>query len=153
MVRTIIHKSLLLLTIVTLLFMGPSCHKQAKCGCKGDKLSSYSFTDNIMTISSNSNFPWITYSTTGSSAYISLYGYAIYPDIYTFCNPGEMYAQYAEAVENGTTTFVVSGDVFWNCNYSMSADDYGSSSSYYYPRYFDVRVTSIEPYANGPYGK
>lgn len=151
--KFILRKLLLVVFLIIPFFLGPSCHKQAKCGCDGDKLSYYSFEKALISSSSNGTIPYLLYNETGKSASIyknhgcSMY----YPDTYTLCNPQAIFPIYEKALKDGFDTFIVSGDAFWNCNYSMNSSDY-TYSSYLYPCYFDLYITSIEPY-NTIYGK
>ncbi len=81
----------------------------------------------------------IVYSAEGGSAYFQL-GY----DTYYLCNPTEMYPKFTAM--NNSDQMLLSGDLFWECNYLMS-----SSNNYYYQMYrvYNIQVTLMEPYLYG----
>jgi len=121
----IIRKILLIMIITVPVLTDGGCKKQAKCGCDGDMLfelekemASVQFTETSASFSPLSN-PYATYS---------------------FCNPEEMYPKLQEY--RSGDNLLVSGKVFWNCNYLYSAGSSGYSYQYLY-KYYDIMVTDV----------
>lgn len=132
----IFRKIIIALIIIIPVVSYSGCKKQAKCGCpKGDKLFSLPEYNQLF------NYTDIHY-TDSTSAFFQLGMY----ETYYFCNPSEMYPIYKNL--KGKNQVILTGDVYWNCNYLMNS----SSSSYYYQYYkiYDIRVTGI---ISQPYGK
>jgi len=132
----IIRKILVIVIIILPLFSWSGCKKQVKCGCDGDIIRS--LTNELMDRSQ------IRYSADGSSASFTVtsgYGY----DSYIFCNPGEMYPIYQEL--EGEDQILLSGDLYWECQYMMSSSNY-SYYSYYY-KVYNINVTGLKSYLYG----
>lgn len=127
----IIRKILVVLVIILPLFSWSGCKKQVKCGCNGDLLRSL---DEYEIERSR-----INYSSDGASAYFTISnGY--YYDSYYFCNPTEMFQDYKDL--QGENLILISGDLFWECQYMMNS---GSSSYYtYYYKVYNIQVTELK---------
>jgi len=130
----IILKILVVVIILLPLVSYLGCKKQPKCGCEGDVLFTldsalFDYSDFYYIDSTSCTFRTDMYTT------------------YLFCNPVEMYPAF-EAL-SGNSQILLSGEVFWECNYVMSS---GSSSSYYYNYYkvYQIKVTGM---VSGLYGK
>ncbi len=120
-----LRKILVLIIIVVPAVIDLGCKKQAKCGCDGDMLfeldresATVYFTESSATFTPAGN-PYATYS---------------------FCNPREMYPKLMEY--NSGDVLLVSGKVYWNCNYLYSTSSYGYSYQYLY-KYYDILVTDV----------
>ena len=89
------------------------------------------------------NYESILYSANGESASFLIYN-GIYYDTYIFCNPEEMFPTYTDLA--GEKQVLISGDVFWDCTYMMSA-----SNSYYYSYYkvYNIQITKMKSYLYG----
>ena len=125
-----IWKIAVAIVIIIPLFIDLGCRKQAKCGCDGDMLfeldkepASVYFTQTNAYFSPNLN----PYST------------------YYFCNPEEMYPKMSE-FKSGDL-LLVSGRVFWECNYLYS------SSNYSYQTYYNVYMIYVTDITSDLYGK
>ena len=120
-----LRKLLVIVVLFMPMFINTDCKKQKRCGCRGDVLypiaaeSYVYFTDES---------PIITMTTTSD-----------YYSYYTFCNPDEIMPKLAN-FKNGDV-LVVSGDVFWDCNYVMQSSS-GSYSAYSY-RAYSIYVTDV----------
>lgn len=121
----LLRKILVVLIIVTPAVTDLGCKKQAKCGCDGDMLfeleremATVYFTESSATFTPMSN-PYSTYS---------------------FCNPGEMQSKLKEYTSGDN--LLISGKVYWNCNYLYSTSSYGYSYQYLY-KYYDIMVTDV----------
>ena len=138
-----IRKLLVVLIILLPVVSYTGCKKQAKCGCSGDII--YSFTDDIPLMIDHSA---IYYNPTGTTAYFMVSsGY--YADTYYFCNSSDMYAAYNSIGSDDQVK--LSGDVYWDCSYVSQASSSGSSSyesSYY--KVYNIKVTKLE---SSLYGK
>ena len=131
MKKHLIRKIIVALIIILPVFSWSGCKKQAKCGCGKDVL--FAITKKIVNRSD------IVYSTDGATAqFVSGY------DTYYFCNPEEIYDTYNSL--SGQDQILISGDVFWECQYLMSA----SNSTYYsYYKVYNIQVTALEGYLYG----
>jgi hypothetical protein len=127
----IIRKIFIVLLMLLPVFSYPGCKKQAKCGCGKDVL--FSLDKELIDYSS------IHYTENGATA-LFVVGYSTY----YFCNPTEMHTIYTNL--SADDQLLISGDVFWDCNYVNSA----SNSSYYnYYKYYNIQVTELKAYLYG----
>jgi len=116
--------------LVTLIIVAPAifsyigCKKQAKCGCGKDVLFSLA--------NSSANIYW------QEAASISFQLVGDPYSTYNFCNPSEMYPNLEDAKSGDI--LLVSGHVYWNCNYVFQSSN-SSYSSYY--KIYDVQVTDL----------
>ncbi len=131
--NNITRKILVALIIILPLFSYQGCKKQAKCGCGKDIL--FSLTDEPIT------FAEIKYNEDGTTAY-----FQDGLSTYYFCNPGEMFPVYSEF--NPLDQLLISGDVFWECNYLYSASNYSYGYASYY-KVYNIQVTSLKAYLYG----
>jgi len=127
----IIRKILVVIVMVLPLVSYSGCKKQPKCGCGKDILQT--LTDEPLDYSS------LIYSEGGTNAYFQI-GYSTY----YFCNPGEMFPTY-QTLRAGDQ-LVISGDLFWECNYLYSASNY-SYGMYY--KVYQIQVTALRAYLYG----
>ena len=112
-----------LIIAAPVIFSYIGCKKQAKCGCGKDVLFSLTTTP--------ANVYWETASSIVSYVVGDPY------KTYTFCNPSEMYPNLEDAKSGDI--LLVSGHVYWDCNYVFQS----SNSSYYSsPRYY-IQVTDL----------
>jgi hypothetical protein len=121
----IIRKILVALIIVIPVFSYQGCKKQAKCGCGKDVL--YSLTNAQATVYFNETGTNITFSTLDNPY-----------STYNFCNPGEMFPKFKD-YKSGDV-LLVSGHVYWECNYLYQASN-SSYSSYY--KVYMIQVTDV----------
>ena len=131
----IFRKIIIAFIILTPAVSYSGCKKQAKCGCDGDLLFTLPEYNQLF------NYSDIYYmDSTSASFQLGIY------ERYNFCNPTEMYPVYKAL--KGKNQIILTGDVYWNCNYLMNS----SSSSYYYQYYkiYDIRVTGM---TYQPFGK
>lgn len=127
----VIGKILVVLIFITPLITVNSCKKQEKCGCDGDKL--FTITDVLF------NYSDIYVSGNGGTMQFSEGN-----DTYYFCNPTTMYPTYQGL--DPDEQILLSGDVYWDCNYvSMAGQSY---YSYYYKSY-NINVTAMKSYLYG----
>jgi hypothetical protein len=120
----IIRKLVIVLIILAPVFSYTGCRKQAKCGCGKDVLRT------ITNVSAN------VYWT--SSENITFYLVGNPYSTYYFCNPSDMYPNLKDAKSGDV--LLVSGHVYWNCNYVYQASNSTYQSSY---QVFDCQVTSL----------
>ncbi|MGE5406680.1 MAG: hypothetical protein ACM3NR_03120 [Methanosarcina sp.] len=121
----IFRKLLVVLIVIIAAFSTADCKKQPKCGCKGDTL--YMLDKRQATVYFNPEGTNITFSLLGDPY-----------STYNFCNPEEMFPSMSDSKPGDI--LLVSGEVFWNCNFA-----YQSSNSYYnsYYKVYDIHVTSV----------
>ena len=108
------------------------CKKQPKCGCDGDSL--YILTNAQATVYFNETGSSITF-TTPENPYAT----------YNFCNPTEMFPRLAESKSGDV--LLVSGHVFWECNYLYQ------QSNYQYQSYYKVYMVQVTDVHVNLYGK
>ena len=124
--KRLLRKALVIVILFAPLFINTDCKKQKRCGCRGDVLFPLNNVDSNVFFDSES--PIITMQTIGD-----------YYSYYTFCNPDEIMPK-LENFKSGDE-LVVSGNVYWDCNYVMQASS-GSYSAYSY-RSYNIYVTDI----------
>ena len=131
-----IRKALVFLIIMLPVIVDLGCKKQARCGCGKDVLFELQFEEAREYF--NKEFTNVQVSTTANPN-----------STYYFCNPGEMRKYFSES-ESGDV-LLVSGKVYWNCNYiyNQSNYSYGYSYSSLY-KVYDIEVTSV---STNLYGK
>jgi len=119
-----LYKFFLTVFIIFPLVFNIECKKQPKCGCGKDVI--FTLNDEPVSLRYNESSNSIIFSTT-------LNPYATY----YFCNP----SQWMDSVKKLNTKeyLLVSGDVFYECNYLYQ------SSNYYYqlPPVYQIIVTSV----------
>jgi len=130
----ILRKILVVLVMILPLVSYTGCKKQPKCGCNGDVL--YTFTP-----ADYGPLPYssLIYTESGSNAY-----FQIGLSTYYFCNPGEMYPVF-KTMKSGDQ-ILITGDVFWECNYLYSASNY-SYQMYY--KVYQINVTEMKAHLYG----
>jgi hypothetical protein len=121
----IIRRILVIVIIIAPVFSYSGCKKQAKCGCNGDVL--FTLTNEYATVYYNEGGASITFQTL-SDPYST----------YNFCNPGEMFPKFTD-YKSGDV-LMVSGSVFWECNYLYQSSNY-SYQSYY--KVYEIKVTDV----------
>ncbi len=121
----IIRKILVVLIIAAPVFSYSGCKKQSKCGCDGDAL--FKLTNAQSTVYFNETGTTITFSTIDNPY-----------STYNFCNPGEMFPKFTD-YKSGDV-LLVSGQVFWECNYLYQSSN-SSYSSYY--KVYMIQVTDV----------
>jgi hypothetical protein len=133
--KRLLKKLLVVIVLFAPLFINTDCKKQKRCGCppRGDEL--YELTKRPSYVFFDKDNPIITMQT-----YDDYYSY------YTFCNPDEIMPKLKNFKSGDELN--VSGQVFWDCNYVMQANNQ-SYSTYSY-RSYNIYVTDI--YMN-MYGK
>ena len=127
----ILQKSIIVLIIIAPLIADLGCKKQPKCGCGKDVI--FELTDGAANVYfSESSRTAYFYSATSSGS------------TYYFCNPGN----WLDILKKFTSgqELLVSGKVYYECNYLMNAGNYG----YYVPPVYQVDVTGIK---ENNYGK
>ena len=128
----IIRKVLVVLIIIIPVFSYSGCKKQAKCGCGKDVL--FTLTKQPATV---------YFTSTGTSISFTTYGNPY--DTYNFCNPGEMFPKFTD-YKSGDL-LLVSGLVYWDCNYLYQ------SSNYSYQSYYKIYLVQVSDVEKSPYGK
>jgi hypothetical protein len=126
----IFQKSIIVLIILTPLITDLGCKKQPKCGCGKDVI--FELAEDAFNV---------YYSESARTAYFSAMSTG---STYYFCNPGkwiDTLITYTSGQE-----LLISGKVFYECNYLMNAGNYG----YYMPPVYQVDVTDIK---ENNYGK
>ena len=120
-----LYKTAIILVIASTALIG-SCKKQAKCGCDGDVIDSFSGEPVYVYFDAENNtaqFRW------DGAPYATYY----------FCNPTEMMTELSK-FESGEKVLITC-DVYYECNYL-----YQSSNSYYGSLYqaYMAQVTAVE---------
>jgi len=126
----IIRKILIVLIIVAPIFSYSGCKKQPRCGCGKDVLFSLDHRQ-----------AHVYYNESGSSITCQLLNDPY--STFNFCNPGEMFPKLTD-FKSGDV-LLVSGDVFWECNYLYQQSQY-SYQSYYKIYMIQVSDVSIDLY-------
>jgi hypothetical protein len=121
----ILRKILVVLIIFAPVFSYTGCRKQAKCGCGKDVL--FTLTNTSAYVYFNETGTNISFQTLGD----------VYSTYY-FCNPSEMFPNLADAKSGDI--LLVSGHVYWDCNYVYQSSNY-SYGSYY--KVYQVQVTGL----------
>ncbi len=128
--RTNIPRNIIFVLIFVVSFFTDSgCKKQAKCGCDGDAI--YSLDQQKVNISFNTETQTIYSFQTQDNPYES----------YNFCNPGEWYPKISQYTSGDE--MVITGEIFWNCQYVINSSNYQSQYTMYY-KVYDILVTSVE---------
>jgi hypothetical protein len=123
--RNIIRKILVVIIFIAPVVSYSGCKKQAKCGCDGDVL--YSLTRTQASV---------YYTEGGGTIYFQTLSDPY--STYYFCNPAEMFPKFTD-YKSGDV-LLVSGRVFWDCNYLYQSSNY-SYQSYY--KTYQVIVTDV----------
>ena len=124
--RFLLRKILVVLVIMLPLFSSTDCKKQKKCGCGKDVL--FTLTDEPSNVYFNPEGTIMSLQTVGD-AYST----------YTFCNPGEMFPSVKD-FKNGQE-LMVSGNVYWDCNYVWQQSNYNYNVSLY--KQYNIYVTKV----------
>lgn len=127
----ILRKSIIGLIILIPLVADLGCKKQPKCGCGKDVI--FELTDGTANV---------YYTVSSRTAYF--YSSLSSGSVYYFCNPGKWIDELAKFTSG--QELLVSGKVFYECNYLMNAGNYG----YYVAPTYQVDVTSVK---ENNYGK
>jgi len=128
----IIRKLLVIMIIIAPMVSYSGCKKQAKCGCGKDVL--YSLDHVQATVYFNDSGTNITFTTLNDPY-----------STYNFCNPTEMFPSLKDV--NSGDVLLVSGDVFWECNYLYQ------TSQYSYQTYYKVYMIQVSQVGLDVYGK
>ncbi len=121
----LINKILPFASILVLLIFNSECKKQPKCGCGKDVIFTLTNAQALIQYNEASNtivfYPALS---TGATYY--------------FCNP----SQWMDSIKKLNTSeyLLISGDVFYECNYLYQSGNY----YYYIPPVYQVIVTSIK---------
>ncbi len=136
MIIRLIRKALVILIIIIPVITDLGCKKQARCGCGKDVLFELEFEE--ATVYFNEEFTNIQFSPTANPY-----------ETYYFCNPGEMKSQLAD--NKSGDILLISGRVYWNCNYVYAQSNYSYSYSYQtLYKVYDIEVTRV---STNLYGK
>jgi hypothetical protein len=131
----IIRKIAVVLIMVLPLVSYQGCKKQPKCGCGKDIL--FSLEDDLIEYSA------IIYNEDGTNAY-----FRDGMDTYYFCNPSEMFQKFKTFAQGDQ--ILMSGDVFWECNYIYSVSNYSYGYGYgSYYKVYNIQVTDMKAYLYG----
>lgn len=123
----ILRKILCVLIIISPVFILTDCRKQEKCGCDGDVLFPL-----------KSAQAYVTFDDDGSNIRFSLVGDPY--STFNLCNSAAM-ASALEDAQKGDV-MLVSGDVFWDCQFLYSYSNYSYSSSLY--KVYQVQATGLK---------
>ena len=129
------RKALIALIIITPAISYQGCKKQAKCGCGKDIL--FSLTDEPLSYTS------LVYNTDGTNAYFQGDNGL---STYYFCNPSEIFAKYKKL--GAGSPLLISGDVFWECNYLYQSSNYSYGYASYY-KVYNIQVKELKTYLYG----
>jgi len=132
--KRLLRKTLVIIVVFAPLFTNTDCKKQKRCGCGKDVLSQL--------INSPSN----VYFDSENSTIITMQRLVDPYSFYTFCNPDEIMPKLANF--RSGEELMVSGNVYWDCNYVWQASNNPYQSSLY--QSYTIHVTDI--YMN-MYGK
>ncbi len=121
-------RKLLVLLIVLFTVFSAECKKQPKCGCNGDVLRTLTLTPST-----------VIFNADGSTIYFSPTSDPL--STYYFCNPGQMFPKFTD-YKSGDV-LLISGKVFWDCNYLYQSSNYS-----YYNRYYVYQVQVSEVTTN-----
>ena len=124
--RLLLRKILVILVLMLPLLASTDCKKQKKCGCGKDVL--FSLTDEPC---------YVYFNTEGT-----LMSLQVMNDVYssyTFCNPVEMFPSVKD-FKSGDE-LMVSGNVYWDCNYVWQQSNYNYNTSLY--KQYNIQVTKI----------
>jgi len=130
MMISILRKILVVIIITLPVVIDLGCKKQAKCGCGKDIL--FDLTDEQAKV-------YFTETSASFSPVSNPYA------TYYFCNPEEMYSKLSE-YKTGDF-LLVSGHVYWECNYLYQA------SNYSYQMYYKVYMIQVTEVITELYGK
>lgn len=122
---TILRKLLVALIIIGPVFSYSGCKKQAKCGCDGDIL--FTLTNEPATVYYTADGASITFSPIANPY-----------EQYQFCNPKEMFPKFTD-YKSGDV-LLVSGNVFWECNYLYQSSNYSYGSPY---KVYVIQATDV----------
>lgn len=123
---SILRKLLVVLIIIIPVFSTTDCKKQAKCGCDGDVL--FTYTEKPVKVYFNETGTNITFQTLDNPY-----------NTYYFCNPGEMFPHLEDS--NSGDILLLSGHAYWECNYLYQSSNYSYYSSMY--KVYQVLVTDL----------
>ena len=107
-------------------FSYTGCKKQKKCGCGKDVL--YTLTNQSA---------YVYFSETGGIMTLQTVGDPY--STYSFCNPDEMFPK-VKNFKSGDE-LVVSGHVYWDCNYVWQSSNQSYQTSLY--KQYNIQVTDI----------
>jgi hypothetical protein len=118
-------RKLLVVLIVIIPVFSTDCKKQPRCGCTGDVLTTLTLDPSTVVFNSD-----------GSVIYFTPLSEPL--NVYNFCNPSEIFPKLAD-YKSGDI-LLVSGKVFWDCNYI-----YQASNSYYqsYGKQFQILGSDV----------
>jgi hypothetical protein len=122
---SIIRKIIVILIITVPMLSYTGCKKQAKCGCGKDVL--FTLTNTVAHVYWQTGGSIISFQTI-SDPYSNYY----------FCNPSEMYPK-LQGYKSGDE-LLVSGNVYWECNYLSQAGNSSYGSSY---RVYNIQITDV----------
>ncbi len=125
MIGNALRKLLVILIISAPVISYSGCKKQAKCGCGGDVL--YSFTATTVNVYFNDTKSLLYFMTPGD-----LYSQ------YNFCNPSDAISKLANAKSGDQLQ--VSGHVYYDCNYIYQSSSQSYQSLY---RVYVVEETAL----------
>jgi hypothetical protein len=125
MIGRLIRKFFVVLIITAPVVSYQGCRKQEKCGCDGDVIKT--LTQAQATVYWNETGSTISFSTFDNP-------YATY----NFCNPAEMFPRLAESKSGDI--LIVSGNVYWECNYLYQQSNYSYRSPY---TVYMIQVTDV----------
>jgi hypothetical protein len=125
MIGNTIRKILVALIILAPVFSYTGCNKQPKCGCGKDVVTT------LTGVSAN------IYWSTGESIAFQIVGDPY--SSYTLCNPSEMFPKLVDAKSGDI--LLVSGHVYWDCNFVYQASQSSNYQSYY--KVYNCQATDL----------
>lgn len=123
----LIRKLLVISIVIIAAFSTADCKKQKKCGCNGDSI--YVLNNAQARVYWNESKATVWFNLTDDP----------YGSTYYFCNPADVMANLADSKLGDILQ--VSGNVFWNCQYTYQASNYSYGSMY--QQIYDVHVTNV----------
>jgi len=125
----ILKKLLVILIVLIPVTSDIGCKKQVKCGCDGDPI--YTLEQEKVNVSFNADNQTIYPFQTQSNPY----------ETFNFCNPGEWYSKISQYTSGDE--MLITGKIFWNCQYVINSSNYQSQYTMYY-KVYDILVTKVE---------
>lgn len=133
MKKYLLRKALIAVIMIVPAVSYQGCKKQPKCGCGKDVL--FSLSEEPLEFSS------LIYNSEGTNAY-----FQSGMSTYYFCNPSEIYAKYKKF--GAGDQLLITGDVFWECNYLYQASNYSYGYGAYY-KVYNIQVKDLTAYLYG----
>ena len=127
--KKILRKVLVVVVLFAVLFINTDCKKQKRCGCRGDILYGFIYENQVIFSEEISTIMMYVQNNYGTY------------DQYTFCNPDEWRSELLEKY-TPNDALVVSGNIYWDCNYVMQVSN-NPYTGHMYGAAYNIYVTDI----------